>query len=317
MAAPATLYAIPATVPEKDRLTNQYMMKKRVYGWTAPVPAAIDPAQVHTILDIAAGTCAWSLDVVRAPQISARRAVVSIYTCDINLDILPPASVTDAEGIKTFAQDVTQPFAAEHHGKFDLVHMSFLTLCLTSEGWRAALENIHALLAPGGQVMLDELDPLFFKGQYSAPAAGSSYDLDKHMGGTSWIDKANCIYTAFALQKNFVIGLTFLLGPMLAQAGFTVEATEVAPAPFGKLCGTLPGLHGDSIAPYEALSADNLAFVLREFATRMFKDGTLEAPRGTRITGEEALEALLKEVDEGTRTEGVVSVGAYFVARKV
>ncbi|KAJ7071878.1 hypothetical protein B0H15DRAFT_957435 [Mycena belliarum] len=314
MAAPATRYAIPATAPEKDRLAHQYTMMKHVYGWAAPVPATIDLAQVHAVLDIAAGTCVWALDVACAPQISARRGSVSIYACDINRAILPPEDVTDAAGITTFEQDVTQPFACEYHAKFDLVHMRFLTLCLTPEGWRAALANIHTLLAPGGQVLLDEVDLILFKeGQYSA---GSSYDLDKYTGGPSWIDKANCMYTSIALRNDFVLGSSFRLGPMLERAGFTVAETEVAPTPIGKLCRKVAGLRGDSIAAYEALSADNFIFVLREFATRTLRGGRLEVQRGTRIVEKEALEAVLEEVRQGVRTEGAVVMCAYFVARK-
>ncbi|KAJ6535694.1 hypothetical protein B0H19DRAFT_1271417 [Mycena capillaripes] len=181
-----SLYAIPAVTPEEDRLAKQYAMKQAMYGWKLAVPDVIDLSLITTVLDIASGTCIWTIDLANAPQISARRGHVSIYTCDINAGFFPPPNVTDELGIKTFEQDMTKPFPTEHHGMFDLVHMSFVFLCLTESGWETALGNIQKLLKPGGLVMLDEVDPVLFKeGEYSRLASGYGYDLNECMSEQS------------------------------------------------------------------------------------------------------------------------------------
>ncbi|KAJ7649208.1 S-adenosyl-L-methionine-dependent methyltransferase, partial [Mycena rosella] len=299
------------------RLANQYAMKKSVYGWTTPVPSTIELSEIRTVLDIAAGTCVWTIDLATTPQIKARRDEVSIYACDINPAFFPPATVTEELGIKTFQQDVTKPFPTEFHGTFDLVHMCFLVLCLTEDGWTSALANIYTLLKPGGRVMIDELDPgLFKEGQYLRPADGGSYDLKKCMTGKSWINKLNCLYTGFVLKNNFIVGLSFRMGGMLEKAGFTVEGRQVGTGAVGKLCRVVKGLDGGSMAAYEESSVDNMEFVVKQFADIMLKNGTLEVPPGNRVADEEELNVVLGEVREGLRTEGAIAVGACFVGRK-
>ncbi|KAJ6576443.1 hypothetical protein DFH09DRAFT_1149376 [Mycena vulgaris] len=311
-------YAFTATSIEKERLVNQYAFKKGIYGWTKPVPKAIDLSEIRTVLDIGAGTCVWTLDFANDPQIRDRRDEVTIYACDINPAIFPPTSVTDSVGIKTFQQDVVKPFPTEYHGKFDLVHVSYLVLCLTMEGWHAALANFHTLLAPGGRLMLDELDPVLFKvEEYFRPADGGSYDLEKCMAGTSWISKLNCMYTGYVLQNNFIVGLSLLLGGMLKEVGFEIEATEVGPGSLGKQCRVYKGLAGNSMAEFEEFSIENLEFVIRGFVDIMLKNGTLEVPRGHRVTDEEEINAVIGEVIEGLRVEGAIAVGACFIAKKL
>lgn len=72
---------------------------------------------------------------------------IQLYACDISTDKFPPRDVTDALGIKTFQQDVTQPFPDELYGKFDLVQAFMLVGSLTEAGWRRALENYRRLLS--------------------------------------------------------------------------------------------------------------------------------------------------------------------------
>lgn len=55
--------------------------------------------------------------------------------------------MTDALGIKTFQQDITQPFPDELYGKFDLVQAFMLVGSLTEAGWKRALENYRRLLS--------------------------------------------------------------------------------------------------------------------------------------------------------------------------
>lgn len=122
-------------------------MKKSFCGWSSAVPDSIDVSRVEKVIDIAAGTCMWTLDFANMPQILARRDEVQIYACDINSGFFPNSDILQWAGIKTFTQDVTKPFPEEHSGTFDLVHVSLLVLCLTDDGWNAALANFKNLLS--------------------------------------------------------------------------------------------------------------------------------------------------------------------------
>ncbi|KAJ7862575.1 hypothetical protein B0H13DRAFT_2648589 [Mycena leptocephala] len=299
--AKESLYAIPAVTPEKERLTKQYAMKKAMYGWTLPVPSVLVPSLSHitTVLDIAAGTCIWTLDLAASPpQIRDRDEQVKTYACDIDAGFFPPPSVTDALGIQTFHQDMTKPFPSEYEGKFDF--------------------NIWKLLKPGGRVMLDEIDPVLFReGEYIRPADGDGYDLAECMGGDSWINKLNSLYTGFVLKHNFVVGLTLRLGSMLEQAGFAVEHVQTGQAPIGSLCQTHKGADGRPLSEYTDFSIDSLEFVITQFVAIARREGTLEVPPRYPIANEEEIEAIMGEVHEGLRTEGAICVGACFVARKV
>jgi hypothetical protein len=128
-------------------------MKKSIYGWSSAVPNSIDLSRVERVIDIAAGTCIWTLDFANTPEIQARGDAVQIYACDINLDFLPNSGIIQSLGITTFKQDVTKRFPEQYYGTFDLIHSSLLFFCLTEEGWNAALKNFKDLLSEGCCIM--------------------------------------------------------------------------------------------------------------------------------------------------------------------
>ncbi|KAJ7739064.1 hypothetical protein DFH07DRAFT_965887 [Mycena maculata] len=271
---------MPAASPEKERLAAQYAAKKAAYGWKSPVPDIIDLSRIQTALDIAAGTCIWSLDL--AATLHAKNLHdVQIYACDINTGFLPADT------------DVTKSFAEGYHGMFDLVHISLLVVCLTEDGWKAALANVQKLLKPGGLLMLDEFDLVLFRnGQYSRPVIG------------------------FALQNKFVIGLSFRLREMLEEAGLTVEKVQAQRGSVGKTCRIHKGADGGSPAAFEGSTAEVFESIVARFAAIMLEKGTAEAPSGHHIVNEEELEGILAEVHEGLKTEGAYIPGACYVARK-
>ncbi|KAJ7201834.1 hypothetical protein GGX14DRAFT_571098 [Mycena pura] len=259
-----SLYVVPATSAEKDRLLKQYAMKNAVYGWTTkPVPDIIDLYSTRNVLDIGAGTCVWSIDLANTPEVKVRRSEVNIYASN----------------------------------------KIFLFICLTEDGWNKALENVCTLLSPGGLVMIDELDPVLFKeGKYERSATG--YNLGKSMGGESWIHNLNSLYTGFIVGNKFLVGLTFLLPDMLQRAGLKVVSSDVRTGGIGKDVGSLTGADGSSLAPYVDSSIENMEFMLSRFVPIMRKMGTLEVPPGTRVVAEEDIESILAEVKEGLRTDG-------------
>ena len=112
-------------------------------------------SKMSNILDVGAGTCVWTLDLARMPQIKPRLrggvqnsgSKINLYACDIDDSFFPDADITEAFGITTFQQDLTKPFPSDLYGKFDLIHVSFLAICLTVSGWESALDNCRRLLS--------------------------------------------------------------------------------------------------------------------------------------------------------------------------
>ena len=142
-------------------------MKKAFYGWDKAVTDVVDISRLEHVLDIAAGTCIWTLDFASIPEVKARLRVqddakdvspIHLYACDIETKFFPEKQVTDEAGITTFQQDITKSFAEDMLGRFDLVHASFLCVCLTKDGWRKALENCYKLLSASfGVYMLNSM----------------------------------------------------------------------------------------------------------------------------------------------------------------
>ncbi|KAJ7115630.1 hypothetical protein C8R43DRAFT_935011 [Mycena crocata] len=314
----ATRYIIPAKLSEKERLAKQYAAKKSIYGWSTAIPDTIDVTNINNVLDIAAGTCIWTLDFACMPQICARRDKVRLYACDINPGFFPDPSITGELGITTFTQDVTLPFPAEYSGMFDLIHVSLLFLCLTEDGWSSAIANFRTLLQPGGVILLEEADPILLRDQDPLGCTPEDADEDfrKHMEGSTWLEKANCLYTGFALKKGFIVGLTFKLHSMLQKAGLAIQHREHSLAPFGKCCTIRKGLKGNSLAEYAAISVDNMTFILAHTAGSLLKDGTLEVPPGNVATSE-GIQAILEEIKVGLHEEGALVRGAYFIVTRI
>jgi SAM-dependent methyltransferase len=116
-----------------------------------PVPLFIDLSKVSKILDAAAGTLVWSLEVAQQTDVRKRLHDAShpirIYACDITLEKFPPSNITDPLHIETFLQDITKPFPNHMLETFDLINMKLLVLALTESGWQKALSNVYRLLS--------------------------------------------------------------------------------------------------------------------------------------------------------------------------
>ncbi|KAJ6456636.1 hypothetical protein C8R47DRAFT_187926 [Mycena vitilis] len=309
-------YPLPAQSAEKDRLGKQYALRKSVYGWSTAVPDVdvVDLTRLHNVLDIAAGTCMWTLNFANMPQVRNRRDKIQIYACDINPGFLPAPDVLEEFAIKTFMQDVTKPFPAEYGGMFDLVHASLLAVALNADGWNAAVGNFKTLLKPGGILFLEELDPILMTEQQSRER-GRDDDPAEYMRGSGWMQKANCLYTGFALKNHFIIDLTYSLRSLLEKSGLTVEHEGFGFAPHGQLCRTYKGGKGASLAEYEDSSAESMMYILTHTAKSMLEKGILEIPAGNFVTAQD-LPGILEEVRLGFTNEGAIIKGVVLLARK-
>ncbi|KAJ7110612.1 hypothetical protein C8R44DRAFT_883743 [Mycena epipterygia] len=76
---------------------------------------------------------------------------------------------------------------------------------------RLRVTTFHALaLKPGDLVMLDETDTLFLPDSFERDTAlfeTADHDLDKHLVRNVWIHNANCVYTGYNFEKEFICNL--------------------------------------------------------------------------------------------------------------
>ncbi|CAK5267256.1 unnamed protein product [Mycena citricolor] len=318
MAAPGTTsssrYVLPAVSAEKERLERQYHMTKTIYGWKRPVPNCVDLSAITNVIDVATGTGIWSFDMAAHCHSTSRRPV-RVYACDINPAILPSQQATEPWGIQAFVHNVTTAFPEHLHAKFDLVHMSFLALCLTEPEWEMALDNCRSLLKPDGILILKEIDPICLsEDQYAArmrmhnPALD---DLHQYLRGPDWKQLANRFYTEFALKNEFVVGLSHRLPKMLARAGFALANSHYAPLAVGSVCRSRVGATGLPLAEYDALTTANLLFILRHTARSMLERGIFPEDIDPG-----RLEDVLDEVRAGLDSEGCLVPAFCLVARR-
>ncbi|EIM91891.1 uncharacterized protein STEHIDRAFT_164316 [Stereum hirsutum FP-91666 SS1] len=323
-------YVLGDSAPEKVRLTSQYLMAKKILGRTSPLPSCIDINSVSSVLDIAAGTCIWTLDLAKLPEVTSRlanaststgqsrdpKAPLQLWACDISTAKFPEKEIADSVGLKTFEQDVTKPFPSELYGTFDLVHMTLLVYALTEDGWKKALQNCKDLLTPGGHLILSETDAVFYTESAPPPTPSERHDFAAAMNGPTWRHKWNTMFTGGALSNGFITDLSYRLPDLLNDISLPIIHSTRGISPFGKLCHVYKGLDGGSLASEADFSLENFDLVLEVLSQSMLKRGVLEAPQGTKIETEEGRKLLVQEIRDGIKEEGACIIACELVAQK-
>jgi len=310
-------YYLDQTPNEIQRLELQYAFIKAGFGHRdiLELPLDFSKAGELNILDIAAGSGAWILDVVKIPQVQSRLSPtgaadpVNIFACDLSPTKFPK-SVTDPLGIHFFVQDVTKPFPEEMYGTFDLIHIGLLCFALTSEGWGQALPNIHRLLKPGGLLLQTE-----YNTGVSPPKKSIAdipiCDIDTYVNtGSSVVDRANSIMMWSAYRNDFLVGFCARYPPMLESASFTILSVKYFDLPYGAARS-----NDQRSTPDHALF--NLEAFMDTGSRSLLSQDDLEIPRGHKITTEEerkrALEDLVRDIRD---KEGCFSGLAEWVIQK-
>lgn len=200
------------------RLSAQYFYMKHFFDNAEFLPAPIEINNVANVLDVAAGTGAWTLDFADQPAVAARlpsqnhEHPLRLRICDISAAKFPPEDILARAGIEAFQHDVLTPFPAEMQGTIDLVNMNYLVYALTEDKWRLALKNVHDVLKPGGYLILRESDPIFYSvSSPPPPDDGTPHDLLTQVNGTTPVHKMNSILTSFAIKSGFVVGSVSIL----------------------------------------------------------------------------------------------------------
>lgn len=315
---------------EIDRLNLQHQYLKTILGYKdiLELPLDISKATQDTvnILDVAAGTGSWILDVARIPEVRSRLSppsipnTVHLYACDISDAKFPGESIKDSSGVNFFLQDITKPFPENMKGKFDLVHMAMLVWALTKDGWEAALQNIYDILKPGGYIIVMDYDMgIIVPPEQTLP--GSSGDIrDPNTYFTSnpasFLNEANALVVDTMGHVGFLIGLSQHLSDMLRVASFKPISSKVASVYYGPAIMGKTGLGGKSLEPYADSALMNFSMALDAISKVALSQSHLELPKGSEITTEEDRKGVRTRILEGVMNEGCSHGISEWIAQK-
>ncbi|KAH9055289.1 hypothetical protein EDB87DRAFT_1688405 [Lactarius vividus] len=292
---------------EVARLKTQYLHFKTVFG-SNTVPPVVNINLVTKVIDVATGTGAWALDFVSQPNVRDRD--VQVFACDISSAKFPQENNPDVDKISFFEHDVTKPFPDQMLRTFDLVNMSCMCLALTAQGWKSALQNLRDLLKPGGHLTLREIDLVLFTHENPPPLDGQEPDIAAYTQGKSAFSTINRLFSGWAFQQGFDIGLSYHLRKMFQDASLQVLSSTRVLAPYGEYCLSHKGLNGTSLSEFTTFTSQNLSHVLDSVTLAMMKAGYLELGDGTRISDEEERKALMRESEHIRQLTKVCPLGA-------
>jgi hypothetical protein len=118
-----------------------------VFNHPSVIPSVVDLTKVHHVLDAAAGTAAWALDLSDRAEAKS----LNIHVCDITASKFPPKEVLARAGISAFEHDLLQPFPEQMQGMFDLVNLAYVWLVFKEDQWGIVLRNLYNALGESSQ----------------------------------------------------------------------------------------------------------------------------------------------------------------------
>ncbi|TFK48802.1 hypothetical protein OE88DRAFT_1810211 [Heliocybe sulcata] len=213
MAVEKDVYVLPRNPTEAERLHAQHEHYTRSFGGLLVHPS-IDLQEYRSILDCCTGTGAWLRDARVASHAGA-----TFDACDQSLEQYEQNNpVAD----QVYVQDITKPFPADLHGKYDLVHQRLLTAGIRRDQWPTAIANVAQTLKPGGKLTLTELNLELIRGAGN----GTSEHLEwKNELTRAWWKKANLVHNCADHIPDF-----------MREAGLTdVQAIRLR-VPYGAAC---------------------------------------------------------------------------------
>ncbi|KAG0652836.1 N-methyltransferase [Hyphodiscus hymeniophilus] len=136
-------YLLNRDAKESARLIEQHEWLKQLLGCNVHPRIPVDKPALR-IADVATGTSIWLLDLAKTLPSDAQ-----LYGFDISTAQFPSPAARPSN-VFLHEQSVTNPFPTQYHGFFDIVAVRLITAGLRGDDWDAAVQNLNALLKPGG-----------------------------------------------------------------------------------------------------------------------------------------------------------------------
>ncbi|KAL1966950.1 hypothetical protein VTN77DRAFT_3694 [Rasamsonia byssochlamydoides] len=154
------IYLLQRDKVESARLNEQHKFLVKLCGGNA-IHESIPKDQLFSIADVATGTGVWLADVKNQLEEKYPSDTPRYYHGFDISDAQFPAE-GDRGSIKYSVHDCLQPFPAEHHGRYDLVHVRLLVAAIREKDYKVIVENLVPLLKPGGYIQWEDIDLVSF-----------------------------------------------------------------------------------------------------------------------------------------------------------
>ncbi|KAK0739365.1 hypothetical protein B0T21DRAFT_409716 [Apiosordaria backusii] len=144
-------YRAPRTQSEYDRLSTQHeLIKTAMGGQLLHCPVNLSQPNLR-ILDSGTAQALWPLDLSRSVP-----ATATLVGTDIAPQHFPPPEKRPAN-LTLLKQSILEPWPAEMHGSFDVVHQRFvLAACPSEDAALGAVRGLWKCVRPGGWIELHE-----------------------------------------------------------------------------------------------------------------------------------------------------------------
>lgn len=149
---PGENYSLPRDEVEKQRLQIQSNFAKKVIGHLHVPGFSVSDANVTAILDAGTGSTTW-LQAMSSELPSQTQC--ELHGVDFSNQLFPNPPITrEGYNLHLRQHNLTEPFPAEFHGKFDLVNGRALVMWLEGAYWETVLRNLFDVLKPGGGIQV-------------------------------------------------------------------------------------------------------------------------------------------------------------------
>ena len=125
---------------ESERLDAQHHFA-RALAHGHLIQPSIPRSNLQTIADVGTGTGVWLREAAR--ELATPDKPVEFVGFDISALQFPQ---DDVRGVEFVVHDIVRSFPPQYHGRFDLVHVRFLTYALKAQDLEKAVENVVQII---------------------------------------------------------------------------------------------------------------------------------------------------------------------------
>ncbi|KAF9458396.1 hypothetical protein BDZ94DRAFT_1270833 [Collybia nuda] len=291
------LYVFKDRESENLRLDRQYLVLQKSFDrGPTTLSESLQDGRVNKVLDVAAGSLAWIMDVARSVEPSK----VQLYACDITPKHFPAKSVMDAFSITTFIHNATQPFPQEMKAQFDIVNMRLMAFSIMEDQWEIVLKNLYDILRPGGHLYLFDTDTTFYSGKEKD---------SNELRVDPWLSPINSMLLKFVQTAGYAPNLTRRFPDMLRANSFIIEEQLTCYIPFGIARKTNQSLKGASLEGDEVFTGETSKALIDSVLLHALDGGYLDDGYGRPVTTEAGRFQLLEKYKKDYDNNGIILQG--------
>ncbi|GAB1215377.1 hypothetical protein ATERTT37_004563 [Aspergillus terreus] len=148
------LYLLNRNPEESARLNKQHGFLVDLIGGT-PIHPSIPTDNITAVADVGTGTGVWLASL--PDSLPTSNTPLYLHGFDISATQFPfYKDITPTRELHLSVHDARNRFPAEHHGRYDLVHLRLLVGAFQEDDYVRTIHNVYELLKPGGHLQWDE-----------------------------------------------------------------------------------------------------------------------------------------------------------------